>query len=510
MRFNILIGGKAGQGINKVSEIISKILSEYGYFTFGYRDYQSMIRGGHNFNIICFSDEWVASHESKIDFLIALDDNTLKEHKDKLKKDSVILKYNEFESLGKNLNIALAGSLVKILGIEKHALIKEIGKEFNKESVDAAEKGFDSQKERIHLEKIDRKIRILNGSKAAAIGAINSNLDLLIAYPMTPATGLINELANFEAEKKKLVVFQTESEVAGINQALGASFSGAVAMTGTSGGGFDLMTEGLSFAGQAEIPIVIYLASRPGPSTGIPTYTSQDDLNVALRAGHGDFPRVVVAPGDALECEEKTNEAFYLSYGYNIPSIILTDKHLAESEFSNDKKINKILSVKINRKIPGKEIVKASSYEHDSFGNTTESGEIAKRNAESRVKKYEKIKKEIEKLEPIKLYGNKNSKNLVISFGSTKGAILNAISQENLDCGFLQVIYLKPLSGRIKKLMEKSKNLILVEQNVTGQLGRLLREKTGISIKEKNRILKYDGRPFTSDELAKEIRRRLR
>jgi 2-oxoglutarate/2-oxoacid ferredoxin oxidoreductase subunit alpha len=509
MRLNILIGGTAGQGINKVSEILSKVLTGYGYFTFNYRDYQSLIRGGHNFNILSLSDKWMASHESKMDFLVSLDDKTVSYHKDKIKKDTIILTHEKFEKYGRNLNVALAGALIKILGIKKEYLLDEIKRELeNEEAIKSAEEGYNSQTERYHLEKQNNKIAILTGSKASAIGAKNSGLDLYICYPMTPATGLMNELANFEGSEKKPLVFQSESEVGAVNQALGASFAGALTMTGTSGGGFDLMTEGLSMQGQSGIPLTVYLASRPGPSTGIPTYTAQDDLEVALRGGHGEFPRIVVAPGDPLECIEKTNEALYLAEKYRTLSIILTDKHLAESEYSINKKANKIIPIKTKRKMPGKDFIKTSSYDHslDSFAISNESANIAEENNLLKITKYNQIKKEIESLEPIKLYGKK-SKNLIIAWGSTKGAILDAIRE--LDCQFLQVIYLKPMSTKIKKLIE-NKNLILIEQNITGQLGRLIREKTGMLIPEKNRILKHDGRPFTSDELEKEIRRRLK
>ncbi len=504
MRLNILIGGKAGQGINAVSGIIAKILSIYGYYTFNYRDYESLIRGGHNFNILSISDEWIASHESKIDFIIALDENTINKHKLKLKKSGKIISYSLFSDIGRNLNIALASALIKILGLPKLLILEDVKKFPDSEK--AVELGYESQKQDFNLKKLNNKIKIFSGSQAVCEGAINSKLKIYYAYPMTPATGVMNELAAKQKENN-FMVFQPENEIAGINQALGSSFAGARTMIGTSGGGFDLMTEGLSMAGQSEIPIVFYLATRPGPSTGIPTYTSQDDLDIALRAGHGEFPRIVLAPGDANECIEKTNESFYLAEKFNCPVILLSDKHLAESEYSHDKKINKVLKITPNRKIPGKEVVKTSSYEHLENGDTTELGEIAEKNAKNRLKKYSEIKKQIEKLEPIKIYNKKQSKNLIIGWGSTKGAILSAI--KDLDCKFMQVLYLKPLSSKIKQEMLSAENIILIENNVTGQLGRLLKEKTGISIPEKNRILKFDGRPFTSDELNVEIGGRL-
>jgi len=501
MKLNILIGGKAGQGINKISEIVSDVLVEQGYFTFNYRDYPSLIRGGHNFNILCISDKRVGSYESKLDIIVAMDENTVKQHSSKLKKQGIIIKPDEFEDLGRNLNVALSGALIKILGIEKQILINEIENQFhNKESNEAAEKGYQSQKEKFDLKKLGNKISIMSGSQAIAQGAINSKIDLYLGYPMTPATGVLHELAGKEKEKG-FKVFQPENEIAVVNAGLGASFAGAKTMVGTSGGGYDLMTEGLSMQGQAEIPLVVYLASRPGPGTGVPTYTSQADLDIALRGGHGEFPRIVIAPGDPIECIEKTNEAFYFAEKFNTLSIILSDKHLAESEFSSDRNPNKIIPIKINRKIPGQTIVKASSYECDKFGNTTESALITKQNVEKRLTKYEAISNECNKFEMIKIFGNKNSKNLIIGWGSTKTVILDAI--EGLDYKFLQVLYMKPLSDKIEQEIQKAKKVIIVENNVTGQLSRAIREKSGLKIE--NRILKYDARPFTSDELRGEI-----
>lgn len=501
MKLNILIGGKAGQGINTISKIISNILIKQGYFVFNYRDYPSLITGGHNFNILSFSDERVGSFETKFDGIVSLDKKTIEIHKKNLKKNGFLINFKEFEKYKKNLGIALAGALIKILGFNKKDSMQEVKKQFNnKKIISAFKNGYKSQKNRFNLKKLKNKITIMSGTEGITQGAINSGIDIYFAYPMTPATGVMHELAS-KQKKHNLIVFQPENEIAGVNAGLGASFTGAKVMVGTSGGGFDLMAEALSFQGMSEIPLVVYLASRSGPGTGVPTYTSQADLNIALREGHGEFPRIVIAPGDPIECIEKTNEAFYLSQKFNSLSIILSDKHLAESEFSSDRKPNKILKVKINRKIPGKAIVKANSYEHDDFGNTTESAEIIKKNAEKRIEKYEKIKKECKKFEMVKIYGKKESKNLIVSWGSTKTVILDAI--KGLDFKFLQVLYLKPMSDKIKKEIEKANKVILIENNLTGQLGRLIREKTGIKIK--NKILKYDSRPFNLDELKKEI-----
>ncbi|MBT7102498.1 hypothetical protein HN935_03230 [archaeon] len=501
MRLNIIIGGKAGQGINKVSQIVANVLSEFGYFTFNYRDYQSLIRGGHNFNVLSISDTPIESHESKADILVALDDRTIQTHKQALKKNGVTILGDQFKDLGRNLNIALSGALIKILGIPIQELEKEIKSQFKEhtEAIAAAKQGFESQKKISDLKKLDNKISISSGSKAVAEGARNSGLDLYIAYPMTPATNAMHELAKNQIENN-LMMFQAESEISAISMSLGASFAGAKTMTGTSGGGFDLMSESLSLQGQSEIPLTVYLASRVGPATGVPTYTAQSDLDIALRAGHGEFPRIVVAPSNPTETIEKTSEALYLAEKFKTLSILLSDKHLAESEFSTTEQPAKTPKFKIDRKVPGQTIIKASSYEVDKFGNSTESYTLTEDNTNKRIDKYKQAKKFIEKnYDMIKIHGDKNSKNLIIGWGSTTGAIKDAI--KDLDTKFLQVLYCKPLSPQIKKELQKADKVILVECNVTGQLGRLIREKTGIKIE--NRLLKYNGRPFHSDELKK-------
>jgi 2-oxoglutarate ferredoxin oxidoreductase subunit alpha len=276
--------------------------------------------------------------------------------------------------------------------------------------------------------------------------------------------------------------------------------TGAKTMIGTSGGGFDLMTEGLSLAGIADIPLVVYLASRPGPSTGVATYTGQGDLELARHAGHGEFVRMVLAPGDAEECQEITSQAFYFSQKFGIPIIVLSDKHLAESIYTTKNKPNIIRSKKSTS------LIRHNSYEKDEFGCATEDAEKIIKSVDKRLKKQKEVEKEAEKFEGFKVFG-KNSKNVIVSWGSPKGAILDAI--KSLNCKFIQILYLEPFSTKIKKELE-GKNIILIENNATGPLAKLIAEKTGIFIEDKNKILRYDGRPFLSDELNKEIKKRLK
>jgi 2-oxoglutarate/2-oxoacid ferredoxin oxidoreductase subunit alpha len=496
MKFSILFGGKAGQGANILSDILGRSLVKKGYYVFISRDYESLIRGGHNFNVLTFSDSPVMSNDSEIDLIVALDKNTLNVHKKELKKNGNVI---QAESKG---NMYFAGRLYKILCIEFKFLEEEIKKlqRFD-ENIKEAKEGYEEEKKvacRVGFMKDN--LELINGNNGISDGAIKSGIDVYYFYPMTPATNVAGELAEKQIEKNHIVL-ELENEIAVINAAVGSAITGAKTMIGTSGGGFDLMTEALSLTGIAGVPLVIYLASRPGPSTGLATYTGQGDLDLARHSGHGEFVRMVLAPGDAGECKEITSQAFYFSQKFGIPVIVLSDKHLAES----------LYTIKGKQVItPSKKstsLIRYNSYEKDEFGCATEDAEKTIKNVDERLKKQKDVEKESEKFTGFKIFGNKNSKNVIVSWGSPKGAILDAIKDANVK--FIQILYLEPFPSKIKKEIE-GKNIILVENNATGQLGKLIAEKTGIFIEEKNKILRYDGRPFFADELNKEIRGRLR
>jgi 2-oxoglutarate ferredoxin oxidoreductase subunit alpha len=546
MRFNILIGGQAGQGIDAASTILAKSLIKLGFYAFNYRDYGSFIRGGHNFNVISFSENPIYSHQLSFDFAILLDDNSYNYHKNEFKKECIFI--TEFDLNEKNLvkvdasniisklnakplvkNSILIGAFFKALGLPVEPLLESIKEEWKDEkNLEAAREGYENSKEVMKLSypRKNRKRIFIDGTSATGLAAIYYGLDFYFAYPMTPATPLLHFLSSLR-EKYDFKTIQLENEIAVANATLGASYAGAISMLGTSGGGFDLMTEAISLQGMSEVPLVVYLAQRAGPSTGLPTYTMQADLNLALNCGHGEFPRVVIAPGDSKDAFYKTLEAFYLAYKYGVVSIILSDKHLAESWFTFDGfeepkiKGNRFLLENVEnfktyeitkdfvpkRTVPELAIVKANSYEHDEFGFTTEDKNITKMMQEKRKGKFETLEKEVkENFEMVKVFGK--GENLIISFGSTKGAILDALPYLK-DCRYLQIIYLSPFPKEIvKNEIENSKNVIIVENNSTGQLGRLIRENVGVfEVKE---ILKYDGRPFTYDEIIENVNRILK
>ena len=468
MRTNILIGGKAGQGPNIVAQLVGEALVSIGYYVFMSRDYESVIRGGHNFNVLTFSSEKVFSNDSKIDVLVCLDDNTEKIHRKNLNKSGILLK-------GSSENMYYAGRIFKILGLKFELLEEQLRKLRNfDENIKQAKKGYNEQKDTLKISLTrEKKNYFYNGSQGIAIGAIKSGLDLYYVYPMTPATPLLFELAG-KQEKDNFLTFELENEIAVINAAIGSAATGAKSMIGTSGGGFDLMTEALSEAGMAEIPIVCYLASRPGPSTGVATYTSQGDLQLARYCGHGEFFRLVSAPGSPDECQELASQSFYFSQKYKIPAIILSDKHLAESFFTLENE------PKITKSEKSTKLTRYNSYEHTETGEATENAEIIKKNVERRLKKIKEIEKEAKKFEMFKIHGKKNSENLILGWGSTKGAILDAIQE--IDAKFLQVLYIEPFSEKILQELKQAKKIIIVENNATSQLAQVIAEKTGIKI----------------------------
>lgn len=492
MKSTIIFGGEAGQGPNILTHLTGEILVKKGFYVFYSRDYQSLIRGGHNFNSLTYSDSPVFSNESKFDIIVALDEKTKKIHEKNLKKNGTILS-------GKNPNMYFAGRLMKKIGVEFKDLENQLKNlERFKENLNQAKRGYEEEKEIWKIPKISKKnLDFINGNQGISLGALRSGIDIYYAYPMTPATPILSELAK-KQKKEKILVLELENEIGVVNAAIGSAITGAKSMVGTSGGGFDLMSESLSLTGIAEIPLVFYLSQRTGPGTGVATYNSQGDLNIARHAGHGEFQRIVLAPGDPNEAKELANQCFYFSQKYKVPAILIGDKHLAESFYSLEKK-PKFVDV-------GKEAKfgRYTSYEKDSQGSATEDPEIVKKNVEKRSEKQNKILKESKKFKQYKIFGKKNSKNVILFWGSTKGAVIDAVKELN-SCA-IQILYIEPFP-EISKLI-KNKNLILVENNSTGLLGNLIREKTGIEIK--NKILKYDARPFYSDKLKEEIKKKLK
>jgi 2-oxoglutarate/2-oxoacid ferredoxin oxidoreductase subunit alpha len=493
MRWSIICGGPAGAGPNFVSNLLSKLLLASGFNVFSSREYESRIRGGHNYNIVTFSDSSVNSNITKVNLLIALDDLAETSHQNEIDANTLVVK-------GNTNNAYLLGQAAKILSLDfslLDSLLKsQQGYEENFKEVKA---GYDFETRSLQLPKLKKqKLELMTGSEAIAIGAINSDLDFYYGYPMTPATTVMFELAARESKFKHKIV-ELESEIACVNAAVGSSIVGKKSMVGTSGGGFDLMTETLSMTGIAKTPIVFYLCQRVGPGTGAATSQSQGDLKMALYSGHGEFARVVASPGDTADCAELTSQLFYLTQKYQIPVILLSDKHLAESLFTTNPKFRFAKSIS-TVSWPSRFTSYVANENAIASGNPA----IIKKDAENRLKNQSDMAKEIEKFETYRVFGNKSSNTTIISWGSTKGAILDILPE--LNCKFIQILYLEPFSQKLVNEIKSSQNIIVVENNSTSPLSSLIAEKCLIQIPEKNKILKYDGRPFMSDGLLEQIK----
>ena len=544
--YSILIGGAAGQGTRLAGLVIAKLFNALGYYVYIYEDYQSLIRGGHNFSQIRISEKEVFSIKEKIDFLLALDENTLKLHEKKLaKKGPVIFNSDRIKNKGIGVaiekitkeeggspimaNTALIAAFAKIVGIDFETVNEVLGKQIRKKielNLKIAKKAYDSVETFIKIAKIGKNESLLmTGNEAIALGAKNAGLNLYFAYPMTPATSILNYFAK-KQDEFNIRTIQPEDEISVINMASGASFAGARTAIGTSGGGFGLMVEGLSLAGQAEVPLLIIECQRAGPSTGVPTYNLQGDLNFVISAGHGDFPRFVIAPGDAEQCLYYAGLGLNLAWQYQTPVILLSDKDISENTFSvNQKTLSQVKTVnplfwdkkgeyqryKITKDgisplaFPGEKnaIVKTNSYEHDQYGITTDNEKEISEMQKKRWRKFQKMEKEVERLPAVKVYGKKNSKTALVSWGISKCAAREAA--ENLGIKLIQPIIVEPFPKKqMAKALKGVKKLISVEMNSSGQLAKVLNSQ-GFKVEAK--ILKYSGRPFFVEEIEKKLKK---
>ncbi|MEA2015105.1 MAG: 2-oxoacid:acceptor oxidoreductase subunit alpha [Actinomycetota bacterium] len=564
------IGGRAGYGIRTAGLIYSKLFAKKGYFVIDNNEYPAVIRGGHsNYTVRVSSDE-IYSINKSINILIALDEEALKLHQDEVTYGGYIV-YDEckfdtriFKKSRKDINYVMVpfskiiseleapkimincislGVSVALLNYDLEVLknvIKDFFESRGKDIVDlnikSSELGYRYLKNKLKLNAYDlEKVKpsgkvLVTGNDTVFLGAVRSGCKFYAAYPMAPSYPILNSFASVE-EDYNIIARDAEDEIAAINMVMGASFAGARAMVATSGGGFSLMNESLGSAAMTETPLVVVLSQRPSPATGMPTWTEQGDLLFATYASHGEFLRVVVAPGDPEECFYLTGKAFNLADKYQLPVIIMLDRYLSESHFSCDKfdfkKINvdrgKLLSEKRKvtdeyrrytdtedgvspRTVPGVEggVFIANSAEHDQYGYTDESAYNRKDMVD---KRFRKIKKLMEEIPPPRIYGPTDAEITIWSWGSCKGPVLEAMSilnQKEKKVNLVHFTYIYPFDNEVVEgiVKETNKN-ILVENNKTAQLGKTIMMNTGYRIK--NKILKYSGRQFLPEEIINGI-----
>jgi 2-oxoglutarate/2-oxoacid ferredoxin oxidoreductase subunit alpha len=570
---SLRLSGEAGQGVETLGLILCRALKKSGYHFFAVQDYMSRIRGGNNFLQFRISASPVSASRDRVDILVALDEASVGLHAAAVggtgliigdepadggpgtggKSPETRIRRVPFRGIAKEKggaglysNTVAFGVIAALLGLPRTVVDECLRHAFAGKPVEviganlaAAAGGFD-----FAAKNIPKSIAVLapvrlkdqffiNGSEAIALGALAAGVQFYTAYPMTPSTGVLNTLAVY-ARRLDVVVEQAEDEIAAINLAIGASAAGARAMTGSSGGGFALMTEGVSLAGMTETPVVIVVAMRPGPATGFPTRTEQGDLNFVIHAGHGEFARAVFTPGTVSEAYACTVKAFELAARFQIPTFILTDQYLADSlvntplwkteplklpedvitreegaRLTEYKRYSLAHGAVSPRAVPGW-LAGVSYIDSDEH---TEEGHIAE-DAASRVKMVQKrFTRKMKALEALALapvvHAGKKARTWFIGFGSTAPVLKEA--WELLDDGRVGVIHLPqvwPLP--VKKIMTflgNARAIHTVEQNAGAQLAGILRRELGIATADP--VLKFDGRPFSLDEMLKALKKRI-
>jgi 2-oxoglutarate ferredoxin oxidoreductase subunit alpha len=547
----IKIGGPAGLGIMSSGAMLLKILKRSGYYVHGYPEYPSLIRGGYNCFLVLADKKDVAAPYTSYDILVVLGDVALS--KEKITENMLVIldKSNAkgaekitaktvdipFKDIVKELNAneivknsVAIGSLMKILKID-FSTLEEILKEtypsekLFKLNLEGAKKGFDATESSAFPLEVSADLKgdiVLTGNEAICLGAIAAGLKFFATYPMTPASSILHFLAEHEREFN-IVTKHTEDEISAINMAIGASFAGARSMVATSGGGFSLMVEGLGLAAMTELPLVIVESQRPGPATGMPTWTEQSDLKFVINASQDEFIRIVFTPGDLQELFYCTFEAFNLAERYHVPVFVLSDKFLSESYFITKKFDTNNLSIDRGlifqgdpekpmeffpryrevdkgigmRAFPGTPggLYKAPGNEHDEYGFVTDDGPNRITQQDRRFKKLAYITKQMPR--PL-CYGNKDAEVTVVCWGSLKTQMMEVIKHTD-RINFIHFKAVHPIDWEYVKTLLSGKNLVLVENNKTAQLGDVIAERTGIIIEK--RLLKYDGRPFFVEEL---------
>ncbi len=554
---SIVLGGAAGRGVQTIQSILTSVLKREGYFVSASQEYMSRIRGGSNSTEIRVTAERRLAYVSKIDLLLPLDSAALDHLAPRIGPETVILADTKTikpgkqrvidvpfsvvaEELGNQIfaNTVAAGVVLGVLQADLAGLEAYLAEEFARKGDEvveknqaAARKGYELGKHLAYLEHLDialpRKKEtaaelLLSGNDALGLGLLSGGANFLASYPMSPSTGILTFFAE-RAQKLGLAVEQAEDEISAINMGLGASYAGARALVTTSGGGFALMEEGVSLAGIIETPIVIHIAQRPGPATGLPTRTEQADLNLALYSGHGEFPRAILAPGTLEELYLAGQTALDIADKYQVPALILTDQYLLDAIGSLSEERLEDLRWRSHivetaaeyrryaytdsgvspRGVPGHGagLVVVDSDEHTEDGHLTEDLPTRVRMMDKRLGKETLMRKEL--LPPVAI-GPEGAETILVGWGSTKGALEEALAASGrTDVRYLHFPQVWPLPARVKSLFKGAQKVVVAELNATGQFANLLRQH---GVKVTDTLLQYTGMPFAADELTEKIK----
>ena len=594
-----MIGGPQGSGINSVAENFAKACIRGGLHIFANIEYHSNIKGEHSYYRLRVESKAPRSHVDWIDLLVALDRETIfgdmnKPHpthrghrhevspgggiiydrslnltpdsfgRDDIKlfpipymdllvealkefgKDKELSKYQVMVNtiaLGASLGLAdydfdLATEAIREGFTGRKAALGDLNVSAAKRGYDYAKTSFGEDAFPIKLRKqpLSGKRMMIRGVQAVAIAKLKAGCGFQTYYPITPAAEESEYLESHQKEYNMIVV-QAEDEIAAINMATGAAHAGLRSSTSTSGPGFSLMAEGLGWAGITEAPgPVVILYQRAGPATGLPTRTEQADLRFALHAAHGEFPRIIIAPGDVVETYYDTFDAFNYAEHYQVPVILLTDKFLASTYQdiplfnSDDLKVDRGDLLKESdlvastdyrryrwtelgispRAIPGQKggIFWTTGDEHDEHGHITEASDIRIKMMRKRMRKIELAGEVIPDSKKAILHGPKSAPVTLVGWGSSKGAILDGMEDlktDGIETNFLQVRYVNPFpTNLVQQALGQARRKIAIENNYSAQMAGLIREKTGIAMD--NTIVKFDGRPFSQNEIYEGVK----
>jgi 2-oxoglutarate ferredoxin oxidoreductase subunit alpha len=472
---------------------------------------------------------------------------------DLLKQIGEALKIEKVSMLSRMINVLTIGVSFALFKYDRKLVETAIKATFHEKIADmnvtAVDYAYDYAEKNLNINNFKHKLETLDadeprifltGNQAVAMGKVLGGCRVQTYYPITPAADESEYLESHEILKTRkgdeaIIVIQTEDEIAAINSASGACLAGARAATSTSGPGFSLMAEGIGWAGNSEVPVVITLYQRGGPSTGQPTRHSQQDLRFAMHAGHGEFARIILASGDIKECFYDAAEVFNLAEKYQMPVIHLLDKAMANC--SQTYPVFDYANIKIDRgeivtekELEGKEYKRfqftetgvspraflgtknavqwCTGDEHNESGNINEEPIVRRLMMEKRIKKLDLVDKEVPLEMKVNFFGDKDSENIVVSWGSPKGAIIEALNQlkdEGFSLGFIQVRMIHPLpSAYLKQMLEGKKRIIDIEDNITAQLGGIITQYT--SVRPNFYILKYTGRPMMTTEVYQAIK----
>lgn len=548
----LTLGGEAGKGLQTVASTLARMFMNGGLHVLAVSEFMSRIRGGSNSITLRVSHQPVRALKEHIDVCVLLDKDALPRLRQRCTPETLLvgdpkifqvetgmLPLPLFELCAKiggviYSNSIVCGYLARIIDWDLDLLEASLARTFADPDLlaknnAAARLGWEYGEEvrgryTLPFGEVHPGRLLLDGSQAVALGAVAGGCNFISSYPMSPATGVLTHLAKL-ANIHGVVVEQAEDEISAINMALGSWYAGGRAMVSTSGGGFDLMAEGLSLCGAIESPMVIHLAQRPGPGTGLPTRTEQGDVEIARYSGHGEFPRAILAPGSPEEAFACAAHAFTMADASQSPVFILTDQYLLDNLYALDPFVLPVMppeSMLITttadyqryapgpdgvspRGIPGRGagIVRADSDEHSADGSITEDFDVRVSMVDKRLAKMRLLREDFALMPH--LYGPTDFQRLIVGWGSTTAAVAEALLQlQPALTAFLHCVQLYPVAHAVIEHLHKASRIIVIENNATGQFARLLRAETGCAISREWH--KYNGLAFTVDEVIELLR----